>query len=353
MLARIAVHLPHPLWFQEHAQLDSFNEVFDGEAVVVHPPLQSAFEVRPDSEGKFNVNDIYRLLTPVAKPRVYPFVRMDSQLVRHADLLQIDVVGREFRRQADNHSDPGREFIERVVGNVVARLRYTIGAPTVREFRLLDTFWTVRYLADDGSELREEKGLVRGRVHAPFKFQFTGLDEHSWAAVKRLSSTFQPHIWERLYLDALFLLPEVGPALTLAISAIETATDQMIEHRWKGSTEELDKLFATNRLPQRLDDVAKRLTGRSLKAEPVLWTAFDRLRRARNMAAHEGTPVLDGVLLTDTVAQEMILAIRPVLDWVEGLMAPAFRNHRDLHEPKWEWRSPILTNAADPPGGAV
>jgi hypothetical protein len=95
-------------------------------------------------------------------------------------------------------------------------------------------FWTVRYLADDGTDLAEVKGVVRGRVHAPFRFQFTGLDASSWSAVGKLPVDFQPHIWERLYLDALFLLPEVGPALTLAIAAIETATDQMIHDRLLG-----------------------------------------------------------------------------------------------------------------------
>lgn len=341
MLARIAVHLPESLWLQENTRFDSFTATLDGETLVVYPPLQSSFEVRPDPQGNFNVNDIFKLLTPVQPERIYPFVRMNGQLVKHANLLQIDIVGRDFRRDAGATQDPSGAFVERVVVNFVARMRYTIGAPSVREFRLLETFWTIRYLADDGSELVEEKGLVRGRVHAPFKFQFTGLDESSWGRVKNLTFSFRPLIWERLYLDALFLLPEVGPALMLAMSAIETATDQMIEERLQGDQKEAEKLIAANRLGQRLDRVAKQLTGVSLKANASLWSAFDRLRRARNMAAHEGTPVLDGVVVTDGVAQEMILAIRPVIDWVEHLMGPELRGHRDPNQPTWEWRPPV------------
>jgi hypothetical protein len=341
MLARIAVHLPQPLWMQESARFDAFAAHVDGEDVVIHPPLQCAFEVRPDQDGIFNAHEIYAMLTPVHKERTYPYVRMDGHLVKHVNLLQIDIVRRDFRRESGDSPDPSHTFIERLVMNVVARLRYTLGAPTFREFRLTEAFWTIRYLADDGAELPEQVGLVRGRMHAPFRFQFTGLDDSSWTRVKALAFTFQPHLWERLYLDALFLLPEVGPALTLAISAIETATDQMIEDRLRAAPAEAERLIAKNSLGQRLDTVAKKVAGVSLKDDPSLWSAFDRLRRARNMAAHAGEPLLDGVLVTHTIAQEMILAIRPILDWLEGLMSPQFKSHRDPNEPTWEWRSPV------------
>lgn len=350
MIARIAVHLPQSLWVQQSAKFEAFSAEVDGERIVVHPPLQCSFEVRPDLEGNFNVNDIYRMLTPVEAERIYPFVRMDGELVKHANLLQVDVVGRDFRRAAGTPLDPRQDFVEGVVANIVARLRYTIGAPTFREFRLGETFWTVRYLCDDGSDLPEERGLVRGRLQAPFRFQFTGLDSSSWTAVKNLSFGFRPHIWERLYLDALFLLPEVGPALTLAISAIETAADLMIQHRLASRPSEAEKLIASNRLPNRLDKVVRQIAGVSLKEDRALWSAFDRLRRARNMVAHEGKPILDGVLITDDLAQEMIFAIRPVLEWIERLMAPAFQSHREPHEPRWEWRAPVL---ASPPNDAT
>jgi len=355
MIARIAVHLPQSLWLQETAHFETLTSEHAGERVVIHPPLQCSFEVRPDSEGNFNVNNIYRMLSPVANERVYPFVRMDGQLVKHANLLQVDVIGRGFRRESGAPPDPPNEFVEQVVMNLAARIRYTIGAPTFREFRLLETFWTVRYLEDDGADLPEEMGLVRGRVHAPFKFQFTGLGASSWAAVRKQSFQFQPHLWERLYLDALFLLPEVGPALTLAISAVETATDQMIEDRVSSKPGEAEKLISGNRLSQRLDKVSKRIAGVSLKDNSTLWTAFDRLRRARNMAAHEGQPILDGVVINDLVAQQMILESRSILDWVENLMRPELRSHRDPHEPKWEWRSPIHSSAPNgsPTEGAV
>jgi hypothetical protein len=88
------------------------------------------------------------------------------------------------------------------------------------------------------------------------------------------------------------------------------------------------------------------VAGVSLQDEPALGNAFDRLRRARNLAAHEGTPVLDGVTVDDQLAQAMILGIRPILDWIEALMPPAHRSHRDSHEPTWQWRSPVQSGAS-------
>lgn len=345
MIARVAVHIPESLWLQESAQFKPFVAEYNSERVMVYPPLQCPFEVRPDEDGNFNVNDVYCMLTPVQRERVYPFVRMNGEYVKHANLLQLDFIRADFNRNAGGEQDPRRDLIEAVVTNIVARLRYTIGAPTFREFKLLDTFWTVRYLDNEGLDLPEEKGRVRGRVNTPFRFRFTGLDLHSWEATQSLSVDFQPQLWERLFLDAQFLLPEVGPALTLAIAAIETAADAMIHDRLRGYLKKADALITKNRLGQRLDHVAKQLTGVSLKDEPnALWDAFDRLRRARNAAAHEGVPVIDGAVVDDQVALKMILAIRPVLDWIETRMSPDLRSHYEPHALSWEWRPPLQVN---------
>src|SRR4051794_24254515 len=183
MIARIAVHLPESLWLQESADFKPFVTEYKGERLMVYPPLQCPFEVRPDEEGNFDVNDIYRMLTPLRPERVYPFVRMNGEIVKHANLLQVDFSRAEFNRDSGAEHDPSRDVVETIVMNIVARLRYTIGAPTFREFKLSQTFWTVRYLDDEGGELLEEKGRVRGRVNAPFKFRFTGLDSYAWDAV--------------------------------------------------------------------------------------------------------------------------------------------------------------------------
>jgi hypothetical protein len=87
MLARIAVHLPESVWIQENVHFDSFTATTGRETLVVYP-LQCSFEVRPDPDDNFDVNHIYKMLTPVQRERTYQFVRMDGQFVKHANLLQ-------------------------------------------------------------------------------------------------------------------------------------------------------------------------------------------------------------------------------------------------------------------------
>lgn len=348
MIARVAVHLPVSLWLEQDALLDAFESEHKGTRLRIHAPAQSAFGIRPDEKGEFNVNELIQQLQPVPKPRVYEYVRMNGSLVKHADLLEVDFLRNTFDRAAGSPQDPSPIDVQAVFQNIVARLRYTTGAPTFREFALIQTFWITRYLDDDGNELPEEQGLVRARVHAPFEFTFSGLDTHSWSAIKPLDFHFQPHPWERLYLDAHFLLPEVGPALTLALSAIETAADQMIRDRLTAKPEKAESLIRGRRLGQRLDDVARQLTGKSLKEDPALWNAFNRLRLARNASSHTGLPLLDGKVIDRQAAFEIIAASEPILRWLEALMSSGLQTHRDPHMPQWQYRSPVRQGSPKP-----
>jgi hypothetical protein len=340
MIARVGVHLPVSLWIAEGTHLDPLQVEHAGTKLTIHAPMQSSFDIRPDEDGSFNVNALIDQLQPVAKPRRYEYVKMNGQFVWHADLLQIDFHRDEFERRKGTAEDPSPAVVEDVVQNIISRVRYTTGSPEFREFGLHETYWITRYLADDGMGLPEDVALIRARVHAPFKFVFSGIDTHSWQASRSLTFAFQPHPWERLYLDAHFLLPEVGPALTLALSAVETAADQLIRDRHPDGNE-AESLIRSRRLGQRLDEVARELTGKSLKDETALWSGFNRLRLARNAASHAGKPVLDGREIDPRYAFEIIAASEAILRWVEQRMIPGHQTHRDPHRIEWQFRSPV------------
>jgi hypothetical protein len=341
MITRVAVHLPVSLWLEQNSALDPFDAHFNGRIVRIYPPSQSAFDIRPDEHGQFNINELLKQLRPVPKPKVYEYVKMNGSFVKHADLLEIDFIQDVFDRRAGGPEEPAPTDVEAVVQNIIARLRYTTGAPKFREFALNQTYWITRYLNNEGNELPEQEGFVRARVHAPFEFTFSGLDAHSWAVSRSLDFTFQPHPWERLYLDAHFLLPEVGPALTLALSAIETAADELIRDRLHTKPEEAESLIRGRRLGQRLDEVARDLTGTSLKDDPGLWNSFNRLRLARNASSHAGRPLLDGKVIDRQVAFEIIVATEPILRWIEQLMSAGHQTRRDPNLPQWQFRSPV------------
>jgi len=205
MIARVGIHLPVSLWLAEDTTLEPLHVEYAGTKLTIHAPMQSSFDIRPDEQGSFNVNALIGQLQPVAKPRRYEYVKMNGRFVWHADLLQIDFHRDEFDSRKGASEDPPPVVVQQVVQNIVSRLRYTTGAPEFREFGLHETYWITRYLNDDGTELAEAAEFIRARVHAPFKFVFSGVDTHSWQASRLLTFGFQPHPWERLYLDAHFL----------------------------------------------------------------------------------------------------------------------------------------------------
>jgi len=342
MIARVAIHLPVSLWLEQDSSLTPFECNFRHRRLRVHAPSQSGFDIRADEHGHFNVNELLMQLRPVAHPKVYDRVKMNGQFVKHADLLEIDFVADSFFRNAGGPEDPAPSEIEPVVRNIVARLRYTTGSPTFREFELAQTFWITRYMDDNGNELTEQPGLVRAHVHAPFEFTFSGLDDHSWEASRILDFSFEPQAWERLYLDAHFLLPEVGPALTLALAAVETAADQLIRDNLAGKQDEAESLIKRRRLAQRLDEVARQLIGQSLKDDAELWNWFNRLRLARNASSHAGSPMLDGEVINRLAAFDIIAASERILQWIQQFLLPEHRTHRDSALPQWQFRSPVI-----------
>jgi hypothetical protein len=302
--------------------------------------MQSAFVFKTDDAGNFNLQSVAEHLKPVSPERSYQFVRMDGEYVKHVDLLQIDFAASSFERKSGTPDDPPADEVEHVVGDTVRRLRYTIGAPWFREFRLRDVFWITRYLQDDESELSEQPGFMRARGHAPFRFIFTGLDDHSWKLVRGLSFGFSPHLWEVLHLDARFLLPEVGPAVVLAFSAIEAASEAFVRH-FATSPAHVENLLRKHRVGDRLDTLAMQFVGKSLKSSTSEWDAFDRLRRTRNAFAHTGRPALDGAVVDEPLAFTLVDKSEAVLRWIENELPPNFQTHKDPYIPRWEYKEPL------------
>jgi len=333
------IQLPTALWMREDSCLASFDENYSTRHVRIHPLKQSAFVLSPDTNGRVEAHHIAATLRPMDDVKRYEFVRMDGQFVCHADLLQIDFFGDGFERRSGTADDPNPTEVERVTRDVVRRLRYTLGAPWFREFPLHKVFWVIRYLADDESELPETAGFVRIRGHAPFEFIFTGFDEHSWHAAQRLGTDFTPLLWESLHLDARFLLPEVGPAIVLAYSAIEAASEQLV--RQNALSSQVAQRLLKKRVPDRLDIVASQLIGTTLKADPILWQAFDELRRARNSFAHAGRAMLNGTIVDEHMASALVDRSEPVLRWIESHLPAGLQTSKDPYVPVWEYRAPL------------
>jgi hypothetical protein len=93
-----------------------------------------------------------------------------------------------------------------------------------------------------------------------------------------LPDEFEVTPWDTLFLDALDLLPEVGPALVLTYTALETRVESALdvlapesdisEEFWRWIRDRQSDWRAEPSVADHLDQVLRELGGRSLKDEP-------------------------------------------------------------------------------------
>src|SRR5262249_51631552 len=146
-----------------------------------------------------------------------------------------------------------------------------------------------------------------------------------------LPAQFSPGPWDRLLLDAESLLPEIGPALVLAFTAVETRIESALrilvpkEGPAAGLWAWIEKLdyWRSPSVADQLNRILRALTGHSLLDEQKLWTGFNDLKRARNDFVHAGR-----ASLPLERARELIDMAGEIIDWVEALLPPEERRPR-------------------------
>ncbi len=155
-----------------------------------------------------------------------------------------------------------------------------------------------------------------------------------WSEVNALPINYEPGRWDILLLDARALLPDIGPALVLAMSALETRIDDA-QHQLAVSTGLNSDLWQwvndrgdyrkepSNR--ERYTKLMQALCGHSLSEDATLWRAFRSLQAARNAFVHEGKPRLDGKDVSIGQAYKLIDSAQSIVDWVQEFLPPSER----------------------------
>ena len=149
------------------------------------------------------------------------------------------------------------------------------------------------------------------------------LDAQTWSELRAEPEKAAP-AWETLLLDASAVLPQIGPAIVLAYTALEVliaavlsdlaARDPSKQALWTW-VQTLDYVRRPS-VSDHYSDLFSLFTGQSLKSDQKLWEKFCRLRRARNTFVHEGTALADAQPVDADGAGELILAAREIVKWV-------------------------------------
>lgn len=310
MLARVHIVLPYVLLIPENENYKVYAYEVDGYQVRIYMPERSE---RADS-----YDDAETKLINGAK-------------AFNADVLRIDFQKEEFNRNEEEikendllSTDPPIELIKNVANEFLNRLRYVTNGSRIK---LLDSpipNWNIQYLNDDGTELDEEKGFVRGRFCRNFNFSYIAVNNEVWENAHSIKPSSPLPVWKNLLLDAEALLPEVGPTIILTFTSLEvfisTTLDSLVE-TGKVDKELWDWINSRGPLKdpsitEKYDFLLKHILGVILKGNNPTWDAFKHLQKARNSFAHEGIAKIGDDIVTSDKAREFIIKAKEIIETI-------------------------------------
>jgi hypothetical protein len=286
------------------AQFTVYSYDDEGYQVSTLPPGRSDLELTVDVPSEIQIND-------------------DPGFV--ADTIRIDFRKETFDRGRNTQFDPPESVIIRAINNFLTRLRYVTGGFQVDHIPFPQASWRLAYLNDDGSELTEDKELVRARGGRQLRLSFVAVNPDVWESMHSLDLGWTPPPWSNLLLNATAALPTVGTAVVLAATALEVFVAQVLDQLAEGSTfPPALWTWLNNRgdwqkdpsTDEQFDVLLRHFVGHSLKEEPSLWEAFKNLRTSRNTFVHEGVAKVGGKELSTAAATQLLARCREIVDQV-------------------------------------
>jgi hypothetical protein len=280
MLAVLHIAVPFTMIVPLHVQFNLYAASIDGYEVTFDVPKSSGTPATLESPD---------------------YVLLNEMPAYMADVLEVRCRSDSFDRRVETEIDPPKTTIAAVVGSFLERLKFVVRAPQVRLVEFPLCRWHLRYLSDDGSELVEEEGFVRGRGAAQFSFGFVALHPNVWDSTHSLPHEYKVEPWHSLLVDARGALPHVGTAVVLAATALEVFIGAVLTRLASESTVPKELWgWITDRgdwqkepsVEEQFSVLLHVLCGHSLKEDEGLWEAFKNLRTARNSFVHEGRAML-------------------------------------------------------------
>ena len=328
MIARLQILLPHTFAIAADQNLEPYEVVADWIRARVFPPYQSQVDRSiVELENPTPLIGLRDQLDPAEPQVTTPSIRIDGREAIQADALRIDFSADEFDRS--EKSDEPVPIGFRLANDLQQAVRTLGRVPGVKPLSPESTVWQLRFLRDDGSELEKTPGLHRGLGGVGGRWEVTALGAELWNAAKDLPTEFEASAWDSLFLDALALLPEIGPAIVLAFSAIETRIQTALaalaahggigEELWIWISER-DDYRKMPSITEQLDSLLHAVSGSSLKDHATLWEAFQNLRKARNSFVHEGRAKIGEQAVTVDRARELVTQAGTIIDWIEALL---------------------------------
>jgi hypothetical protein len=217
------------------------------------------------------------------------------------NVVWIDFQKGEFDRtidpQKNNRIDPPLITINKFLNDFLIRLRHLTNAHRIHPIDLSSCRWRIVYLKDDGTEFPKEDGKFRVTAQYKSDVNYAPLGLNIWNDLFATPLDFGSQYWSDLFLDGKDKFPEIGPSIVLTSTALEVFISQILDHLAKNGKISPDLWQWINNRPnwlqqpsveEQYDILLKLFTNHTLKEDVTLWSAFKKLRTARNTFVHEG-----------------------------------------------------------------
>ena len=333
MIAAFRVLLPFNLYVPTGEKLSWLLLKVQNLDCKIYPPYQADIDYRDFSqESSESIEVLLSRLKAVRDPQPSQNIRINDKTTAKANVLHIDFHKDDFNRNIPEEGelpiyDPPLETAFSVTNKILTLLRTILKASSIKPIMPHSVLWRMDYFNDDGSDLAIEEDKLRGHFATRFKWQIIGITDTIWTSIKQLSPEYSPPIWETLLLDAYSLLPELGPALVLAYSTIETLVtavanqlannDRKLSDWWKWLNSR-NNYWQEPSIADKADTLLKVLSGKSLKSNAQLWGVFQEIRKARNSFVHNGILKIGKNEVTFDKAMQLLAKTRDIISWFES-----------------------------------
>jgi hypothetical protein len=270
MIAQVLIYPPFKILIPKEEQFKVYSIKESDYIIRFYPPgRDSNFNYEPESKT----------------------ITMDKKDAFLANFIQIDFCKDDFNRNGDTF-DPPLEKINKALNFFLIRLKRATSSPIIHSLQINSYRVGITYFDDNGIELNGVTQKFRDRV----EFKHIILNKDLWNDTFSLQSDFTSQHWTNLLLDAYDELPDIGPAVVLAFTALEIfisdilnqlATPEKIPPEFWEWINKRSNWQQEPSIEEQYDILLKYFTGHTLK-DDKLWQTFQNLRTARNIFVHEG-----------------------------------------------------------------
>lgn len=275
----------------------------------------------------------------VTAPSFTDNVLVGGKKVGQVNLLIIDFIKSEFDRSLNplQGTDPKPELAFQIANDVLGRIRVYSRAFQIRPVLIGSDSWQLAYLSDDGQLLEHDPAKKRFQTSVIATIGAAAVTPEIFQLVGPNWQKPEPYVWDQLLLDAQAQLPDIGAAIVMAYSSLETFIQwalQILNDKqplpgglWDWINER-DHWSKEPSVTEKFDALLRVFSEQSLKDDARLWQTFADIRKARNSVAHEGVATLSGKPIDAGKAKQLVDGAHEIIAWVERLLPETHRRLR-------------------------